>query len=522
MFYSAFLRALRFWPLLVVVALAVALLWLKPARELSAALVMATYLGGCLLVWQRQRRPSGALDVDGQLLVAYASQGDQARQYAERSVEQLQQAGLPAQLCALSELTPSALAEVPRVLFVVSTYGEGEAPDNGAHFARQIQTTDIRLDHLEYAVLALGDRRYRHFCGFGNRLDARLRALHATPLFDRVDVDRGEAGALRHWQQHLALLTGHQPFSDWLEPSYQSWTLLERRCLNPGSAGRPISHLSLAPPDTAVHWQAGDIAEIGPRQPRERIEALLDSLGLDGDSITEDGTALRDALALRQLPEQPHEVQGLTAQALLDSLPALAHRAYSIASSPTQGRLELLVRQMYQPDGSPGVGSNWLCREAPMAGEIDLRIRANPGFHGPAAQTPMILIGSGTGLAGLLAHLREREHTPGTRNWLLFGERNAASDALFSDELGRWRETGHLARLDLAFSRDQQEKRYVQHLLRDAADDLRDWVEDGATIYLCGSLDGMGREVHSMLLGLLGEQTLDALSEQGRYRRDLY
>lgn len=522
MFYSALLQALRFWPLLMVVALAVVLLWLKPARELTAVLVMVAYLGGCLLVWRRQHRASGAPDSNGQLLVAYASQGDQARQYAERSVAQLQQAGLPAQLRALSELTPSALAEVPRALFVVSTYGEGEAPDNGAHFARQLQATEIRLDHLEYAVLALGDRRYRHFCGFGNRIDARLRALHATPLFDRVDVDRGDAGALRHWQQHLASLTGHQPFNDWLEPSYQGWKLLERRCLNPGSAGGSICHLSLAPPDTGVHWQAGDIAEVGPQQPRDRVDALLSNLGLDGRLTTEDGTPLHTALAGRQLPEQPHALHGLTAQALLASLPALAHRAYSIASVLPTGRLELLVRQMYHADGSPGVGSHWLCHEAPVGNEIAVRIRSNPGFHGPTAQTPMILIGSGTGLAGLLAHLREREHHFGTRNWLLFGERNAASDALFIDQLYRWRETGHLSRLDLAFSRDQPEKRYVQHLVRDAADELRAWVAGGAAIYVCGSLDGMGREVHAMLSGLLGERALDALSEQGLYRRDLY
>jgi len=88
--------------------------------------------------------------------------------------------------------------------------------------------------------------------------------------------------------------------------------------------------------------------------------------------------------------------------------------------------------------------------------------------------------------------------------------------------LAQWRESGHLQRLDLAFSRDQPEKRYVQHALRDAADELRCWVGQGAAIYVCGSLEGMGQEVQQILLGLLGQTRLEQLTEQGRYRRDLY
>src|SRR5690606_31547735 len=151
-----------------------------------------------------------------------------------------------------------------------------------------------------------------------------------------------------------------------------------------------------------------------------------------------------------------------------------------------------------------------------------LRIRSNPNFHGPAHSTPMILIGNGTGLAGLRAHLRERAAVPGSRNWLLFGERNQSIDYFFQQEIEHWLRTGHLQRLDLAFSRDQLEKRYVQHALRDAADELRRWIDAGAALYVCGSLEGMGRDVQQILVGLLGEARLDELSEQGRYRRDLY
>ena len=134
----------------------------------------------------------------------------------------------------------------------------------------------------------------------------------------------------------------------------------------------------------------------------------------------------------------------------------------------------------------------------------------------------MILIGNGTGLAGLRAHLRERAGTPGSKNWLVFGERSAQHDQFFRDELQAWLISGHLQRLDLAFSRDQSEKIYVQHLLRDAADELRRWIDEGAAIYICGSLEGMGREVQQILAGVLGDHQLQQLIEQGRYKRDLY
>ena len=238
---------------------------------------------------------------------------------------------------------------------------------------------------------------------------------------------------------------------------------------------------------------------------------MLHESGLDPHEVF-DGQSLATQLSRRRL-SATGDLHGLDAEALL-ALPPLPHREYSIASIPADGAVQLVVREAFRADGTPGLGSGWLCRYAAIGEEIDLRIRSNPAFHGPDAATPLILIGNGTGIAGLRAHLRERAAHPGSRNWLLFGERNAAHDFLFHEELAQWRESGHLQRLDLARSRDQPEKRYVQHVLRDAADDLRHWVAQGAAIYVCGSLEGMGQEVQQILLGLLGQTRLEQLSEQ--------
>ncbi|MBU2323731.1 MAG: flavodoxin, partial [Gammaproteobacteria bacterium] len=135
---------------------------------------------------------------------------------------------------------------------------------------------------------------------------------------------------------------------------------------------------------------------------------------------------------------------------------------------------------------------------------------------------PLILIGNGTGLAGLRSLLRARVAAGQRRNWLLFGERSAAHDFYCRDELQGYLADGSLARLDLAFSRDQAERLYVQQRLRAAADELRSWLQAGAALYVCGSLQGMAAEVDGVLRELLGETALQALVEDGRYRRDVY
>ena len=209
-------------------------------------------------------------------------------------------------------------------------------------------------------------------------------------------------------------------------------------------------------------------------------------------------------------------------QSLADACTPLPHREYSIASIPADGALHLLVRQMQREDGTPGLGSGWLCRHAQPGNPIALRVRRNPNFHPPATGTPMVLIGNGTGLAGLRAHLRARVQSGATRNWLLFGERQRAHDFFHAEELLAWQAQGMLEHLDLAFSRDGGEHRYVQHALRAQAGRLRQWIDEGAAVYVCGSLAGMAPEVDAALRDILGGERLESLRAEGRYRRDVY
>lgn len=447
----------------------------EPSRWLFAALVVLLWLAlaaGIALANRRRRRGGAPVEADA-VLVAVASQTGFGEALGRMTVEALQAAGTPSVALPIGELDLTASAG-RRVLFIASTTGEGDAPDEALGFVRRLTAPGLDLSGLSYAVLALGDRSYDRFCAFGAALDGALSAAGATALFDRVEVDDGDTGDIRRWQHNLNQLTGATDAPDWTPPAYQDWSLAERTLANPGSPGGEAWMLSLRPPPgVAPDWRAGDIAEVGP-------------------------------------PSRPGE-------------PDHAHREYSIASVPGEGGLRLLVRLMTGPDGTPGVASGWLCRDAGTGDAVPLRIRSNRAFHGPDPATPVILIGNGTGLAGLRAHLAERAASGRAGEaWLMFGERTAAHDAFHDADLQGWLASGVLTRLDRTFSRDVGDGRYVQALIAAEAEAVRDWIARGAVILVCGSLQGMSGGVHAALEAALTAPVLTSLQETGRYRRDVY
>lgn len=453
---------------------------LSDARLYSACVVVILYLTTCAYFLWPRRQPAvlanGGDQTTAPTLIAFASQTGFATELANRTAQSLQAAGAPVMLASIQQIDDEILRQTKQALFVVSTTGEGDAPDPAAGFVRNLLDSAVSLKSLSYGVLALGDREYDNYCAFGHRIDQWLRHQGATALFDVIEVDNGDEGALRHWQHQLSVLSNSPDLPDWEAPRYDRWRLTARQHVNPGSAGDACFHIELRPQtDASATWQAGDIAEIDPR------------------NSTWD-----------------------------DKLEPLPHREYSIASLPAQGAIHLLVRQMRRPDGEPGLGSGWLTAGAKVGDDIAVRVRTNPNFHAPQGDLPLILIGNGTGIAGLRALLKTRMAAGRYRNWLIFGERNAAHDRFYGDEIEQWRAAGHLERVDLVFSRDQAERQYVQHRVLERADDLKRWVNDGAAIYVCGSLQGMAPAVDAALSEVLGAGTLEELAISSRYRRDVY
>lgn len=448
-----------------------------PTRLALLAGLTLSYAAVCLAPYLRQRRKRRAAQREKLALaqtpawiVAYASQTGNAEELAGQTAHTLRLAGIPVRLCELAELTAADMQGAERMLFLVSTYGEGDAPDNAAAFLGRVMGAPLALPQLHYAVLALGDRAYSHFCGFGRALDQWLGGQGAARLFERVEVDRGDGAALEHWRRQLSHLAGTSDAPDWGAPAFADWRLGARRLLNPGSAGAPVYHIELEPAAGALpDWQSGDLVQVV--APAE--------------------------------PERPRE--------------------YSIASIRADGRVELLVRLHRHPDGSPGLASGWLTAQAAIGDIVQLRLRQHRRFRiEQNAARALILIGNGSGIAGLRGHLKSRALAGQQRNWLFFGERNAAHDFHYREEIDAWRAAGVLARLDMAFSRDQPQRLYVQDRLLGNADEIRLWIEQGAAIYVCGSLNGMAGGVDLALEEILGRPALDALAADGRYRRDVY
>ncbi len=491
------------------------------------------FITGWLLYLDRRRKKRQVRDARKGLgenhsdapawLIGFASQSGFAEQLAWQTAGQLQAAGLPVKVKPLGSVSEEDLRQSEHALFVVSTFGDGEAPDSARGFERSVLGRDLSLQGLNYSVLALGDRQYQHFCGFARRLHFWLTHQGGNALFAPVEVDSGDQEALLHWQHQLGQITGHAPAA-WASAHYESWTLSRRTLLNPDSSGTGVYLLGLNPP-APRDWLAGDLVEILPRHCPWAVEHFLDGLGIAStDEVLVDGLArpLEQVLASRQLPDNRSHLVGLHAQALVEALVPVGVREYSIASIASDGVLELIVRQERHPDGSLGLGSGWLTEHAPLGAAISLRLRRNSGFHLPTEPVPMILLGNGTGLAGLRSLLKARIADGQQRNWLLFGERNIAHDYHCQEELQGWLASGDLALLDLAFSRDQDEKIYVQDRLRESADVLRKWLAEGAAIYVCGSLQGMAAGVDQVLVDVLGSEAVQRLIEQGRYRRDVY
>ena len=448
----------------------------SPLHWICAALCVALWLA--LVGWTvwKVRRERAAEKAHAQalgkmaadtVLVAYASQSGTAEELAWQTAQTLSQAGLEARPLPLSALDDDILTSARRILFVAATTGEGDAPDNGSGFLRRQMVRPQALQHLSYGVLALGDQSYDRYCAFGRQIDDWAKDSGATPLFERIEVDNGDVDALGRWQQQLAALTG-QSVEAWAPARYERWQLVRRQHLNPGSQGGEAWHLVFQPLGHSPRWEAGDIAEFAlPANP-------------DGQRVT---------------------------------------REYSLASVPADDGAEFCVRLMTGPDGRYGLGSGWLIRTLSVGDEVDMRIRPNRGFRPAPSDAPILLIGNGTGIAGLRAHLKVARKG---QAWLMFGERNRAHDDFFGEELKALQASGALARVDRAWSRDADDGRYVQHLIAENARDIARWVDRGAYIFVCGSLEGMSQGVHAALETVLGEELLQGLTDAGRYRRDVY
>ena len=481
---------------------------------LAILLLLYAVIIAYLILINRKQKQEIALNQNDYLIV-FATQSGQAENFARQSAPQLQNIGQTVTVVDIQYLNVEQLLQANKVLWFVSTYGKGDAPDTARLTIKSIfSDSSLDLSRQSYAILALGDKRYTHFCRFGQVLDQHLQQHQAQVLFQMVCVDHLKQADLNLWTERLEQLTLQQLMPVEQVQNWHSFILKNRVCLNSGSQGNPIYQIQLSYAE-GLTWSSGDILEV---QCGNRLEDIQAFLQTQQQAVNEDVLATLQFKNLRQIPEQRLNE---SFEDWIQRFDELAIREYSIASIPEQSILELVVRQEKTATGL-GLGSGWLTEHALLGQAIIAKIRSNPAFHLKASQKPLILIGNGTGIAGLVAHLAQRQQWGDQQNWLIFGERQQQFDHLYKEQIQLLQAQGLLPEVDYAFSRDQAEKIYVQHILQQKFEQLLHWVETGASIYVCGSLKGMAQEVDQTLLNILGTEQLEQLSIEGRYQRDVY
>lgn len=554
------------------------------------------FLAGKVASADAAQAPSAPAQYSTTLTVLYATETGNSRRIAEQLVQSIVARGQDARALDTRDVKVSRLKKEQQVVFVAATHGLGDAPDGTEDFFEDLMGERApALNHLSFSVLALGDSSYDDFCQVGIDLDARLEALGAKRFAPRVDCDLDFDDPAQQWSQsvldHVATLTPAAPVQHLRsvptvttvsrEQPFTAQVLTNQRITGRDSS-KIVQHVELSLEDSQLTYLPGDSLGIVATNPAVVVEPLLQALDASGDEtvrIGDQSYSLSDALTSKlditgsgrrfaehyanvaqredlqqtladlrgdearaffyghQVVDFVREFPGsASAQSLVDGLRKLTPRLYSIASSldANPDEVHLTVAQVqYGAFGQPhfGSASNFL---AAQEDSVDVYVEANPHFRLPDdTQAPVIMIGPGTGIAPFRAFIEQRqEHGATGDNWLFFGDRNRRSDFLYQTELQRHLKQGGLSRIDVAFSRDQAHKIYVQDRLREQARDVYDWLERGAYVYVCGDAERMAPDVHQALLEVItsvGNKTADQaedylrqLKRERRYQKDVY
>jgi sulfite reductase (NADPH) flavoprotein alpha-component len=522
------------------------------------------------------------------LTILYATESGNAERLASDMAKSARKLGFKPLLLDMADLELASLAKVRRLVVIASTWGEGEPPARAVHpYAELMSDEAPRLDGVEFSVLALGDSAYAEFCAIGKAIDARLAALGAKRVAERIDCDIDFAEPAARWIESTLRALGPPVSADSRgtviavdfaarqasapDLGIVEAELTEKINLNSSHSDKQTFHLELALPE-GFAYQPGDSLDIFAHNDPAYADALLHASGLSGDAALRDrligsrdittlslkswqnfvdATGHADAKALLDSGAASSWIAGRQLIDLVDAFPAtlspemlekitrpLAPRAYSVASSQREfaGEAHLLVCAVrYESQGRrrAGVASSYVADRLRKAEPLRVKLRPNRHFALPAPDKDIIMVGPGTGIAPFRAFVQERRATAATgRNWLFFGDRRFTHDFLYQLE---WQEAladGALSRIDLAFSRDQPEKVYVQHRMWEARYDLVDWLDNGAHFYVCGDAKNMAKDVRETLVRAFAdvkalapdaaEAAVRELEKGRRYLQDVY
>jgi sulfite reductase (NADPH) flavoprotein alpha-component len=539
------------------------------------------------------------------LTILYGSQTGHARSVAEELNAAAQAAGLATELVSCGKFKEKILKNVKYMLYIVSTQGEGDPPDDTLALWEYLNSTKApKLNDLQFGVLALGDSSYEFYCKTGKDFDARFEELGGKRVLDRTDLDVDFDDGAEAWiPKAVDFMKGLIPAgaAPAAVPAFGSFgaaaapavhysrkkplktRLLTCQKITGRHSEKDIRHieidlegsgLSYLPGDSLGVWFKNDEAlvndllallKLDPTatvhvhdEPKSLKEALIETYELtllhpafvtdyaemvDSDQLREiaaETESLREYVDTRQIIDVVREFPGtVEPEAFIALLRKLTPRLYSIASSQAEVEEEVHLTigvVAYEAHGHYHLGgaSGYLGHRLKEGEDVLVYVESNDNFRLPTdPNIPVIMVGPGTGIAPFRAFVQERAalEAPGD-SWLFFGNPHFTEDFLYQTEWQEFLNDGALSKIDLAFSRDQKDKIYVQDRIAEQANELWNWIQRGAHIYICGDESRMARDVHQALLDIVidkggyttdeAEDYLVQLRKDGRYQKDVY
>ena len=525
------------------------------------------------------------------LTVIYASESGNSEKLAGDVGKLARKQGFKPKVVDFADLDLATLPKAGKIVAIAATWGEGEPPARAVRaYGELMGDSAPRLDGVEFAVLALGDTSYAEFCAIGKALDARFEALGGKRAASRADLDldfekpaaEWIKGALKALAPAAADNVVAVDFAragaaedEEAEVSREPVVVevVDHVNLNSSRSAKETIHLALAFEDGAPAYEPGDSLEIYPENDPQLVAEILKAAGLEGDErlrkallAERDITTLSAATVERFVKATGHAeaqkliesgevrawIEGRNLIDLIETYPAtlsaehldtitrpLPPRAYSIASSRKEVGDEVhltIAAVRYETHGRAraGVASVHVADRIRNGAKLRVRVKPNRHFRLPAdPATDIIMVGPGTGVAPFRAFVQERRavEAPG-RAWLFFGDRQFTHDFLYQLEWQEALEHHSLTKIDVAFSRDQPEKIYVQDRIRENAKDLVAWLDGGAHLYVCGDAKNMARDVRAAVVSAYetvkglsaaeAEAQVAGLERSHRYQQDVY
>jgi sulfite reductase (NADPH) flavoprotein alpha-component len=522
--------------------------------------------------------------------IVYGTETGNSKKLAGQLAGLAKQHQVVTKLVSLEQYKTSELTREENFFVIISTQGDGEPPKAAKKFYDYVHNGVGNLGKMNFSVLALGDRAYPLFCKAGEDVFERLQSAGAKPVIPLTRCDAQYTDTAQAWfQQVMAFVatTGSaeaaasEPAAAAVpsnvpstapaktEKKYYQGTVAEHINLNDKGSQKQTFHIELAC-EEQPDYQPGDAVGIVPENdlwevekvltfakiPRSRTfrfreiareaeELFTKSVNImhlplrivqayarmTGQRIPDTRMNLADLLRIYPLPSDT------AFEDVLAILEPISPRLYSVSSAPSAhpGEIHLTVaHHRFQVNGENkfGLCAHYLA-QLRKGQRVNFYVHRNQRFRLPESGRDMIMIGPGTGIAPFRAFLAERNALGATgRSWLFFGEQHFVSDFLYQTEIQDFVQTGALHKVSLAWSRDTDERVYVQHRIRENGAALWEWLQSGASVYVCGSKDPMSIDVEQSLLDVIvthGAKTetearewLNELETTDRYVKDVY